>query len=107
MPSEEPGVPLTVRLDLEHGYSGSYPGCTCIRDSWSLWMRANEGNPCRHHTTIEHLKSSDHARRIRTLDVHLALIRDDLPGDEYFADVLNDLGLFTSPYPSLKVSAFA
>lgn len=94
-------VPLTVHLDLKHGNYRSYPDCTCM-DDLPVGMQVDWANPCRYHTTIHPLNSLRHTQRIRTLDVHITLLRGDLPGDEYFQDVLNDFEFFTLPLPIVE-----
>jgi len=101
-------APLAVRLDLKYGGYGDYPDCTCIRDEWSPRMRVNENNPCRYHTTIDPLLEDNHIERIRTLDVHLAMLDNvarDGPNKE-FKDALDDSQLFAFPLPALENLSF-
>ena len=98
------GVPLTVRLDLNHGKYYHYPGCFRIRSEWLPAARKGEEDPCRYHTTIRPLLKAIHTRRTRKLDVYLTVVDDvseDDP-DQNFEDALDDFGLFAPPLPVLE-----
>jgi len=97
-------LPLAVHLDLKHGDYDHYPNCTCIRGEWSAGKWQHEIHTCRYHTTINPLLEDDHLKRIRTLDVHLALL-DDNGGEDPdwdFENALKSFGLFVLPLPALE-----
>ena len=72
-------VPLAVHLDLEHGD---------YRDN---------------HASINPIPEVVHLKRIRTLDVHLSLLKNgEDRSDQDFQNALNNFGLFVLPLPVLE-----
>ena len=102
------GAPLTVGLDLKYGKCYHYPGCIRIRSKWLSVAWRGEEDPCRYHTTIRPLLKVDHIRRIRKLDVHLAILDGVSRGgpNQNFEDALGDFGLFACPLPVLESLTF-